>query len=84
MLTLKGSILCVQGALTATALHLLAGWARKLGSITINDQELTAEDLEDMARQSECAGEPLWFKNASDRGSSPGSRESRATDPYRR
>jgi hypothetical protein len=53
---LKGSTLCVQGTLTAATLHLLARWARKLGSITINDQELTADALENLAQQSEHSG----------------------------
>lgn len=66
MLTLKGSTLNVDGTLTAATLYLLARWAHKLGSIRINNQELTAEALEELARQSEQAGEPIRLEPAPD------------------
>ena len=60
-LILRGSALYVQGNVTAATLHVLARWARRFGSITINDQELTADTLDDLAWQSECSGEPIRF-----------------------
>lgn len=60
-MTLKDTMLCAHECLDATTLHRLAQIASKLGSIIINGQELTATDLERLARQSEDSGELICF-----------------------
>ncbi len=65
-LTLKGTMLCAHECLPAATLHRLAQLARKLDFIIINGQELTASELENMARRSEDSGEPICFPDIHD------------------
>jgi ferredoxin-thioredoxin reductase catalytic subunit len=60
-MTLKGTRLCAYECLPAATLHQLAQLARKLDFIIINGQELTADELEHLAKESERTGEPLCF-----------------------
>ena len=60
-LALKGAMLCAHECLSAATLHRLAQWARKLDFIIINGQELTADELEHLAQESERSGEPVCF-----------------------
>ena len=65
-LILKGTMLCTRDYLDAATLHRLARWARKLESIIINGRELTADELEHLATQSERSGEPICFPEVPD------------------
>jgi len=60
-MTLKGTMLCAHECLPAATLRRLAQWARKLDFIIINGQELTADELEHLAQESEHTGEPICF-----------------------
>lgn len=60
-LTLRGTVLYAHDDLNAATLRQLARWAEKFGSITINDRELTADELEHLARQSEGTGELIYI-----------------------
>lgn len=61
-LTLRGTALCADSPLPAGTLRQLAHWATKVGSIVINDQELTADQLNQLATQSEQSGQPISFR----------------------
>jgi len=65
-LTLKGTMLCADECLNAATLQRLSHLARKLGPIIINGQELTANELEHLARQSERSREPICFPDFPD------------------
>lgn len=60
-LTLRGTALYTRDPLPASMLRQLAVWASKLGSIVINGQSLTAEQLNQLALQSEQSGQPISF-----------------------
>lgn len=74
-LALKGAMLCAHECLSAATLHRLAQWARKFDSIIINGQELTADELEHLAGQSERSGEPICFPDVLECRPSGGSDE---------
>jgi hypothetical protein len=63
---LKGTRLYAREYVDAATLHRLARWARKLESVIINGRELTADELEHLARQSERSGEPVYFPEVPD------------------
>lgn len=63
---LKDTMLCAHECLDAATLHRLAQMASKLGSIIINGQELTATELEHLARESERTGESICFPEVAD------------------
>lgn len=61
-LTLRGTALYTRDPLSAGVLRQLAHWASKLGFIIINGQSLTAEQLNQLALQSEQSGQPISFR----------------------
>jgi HD superfamily phosphohydrolase len=74
-MTLKDTMLCAHECLDAATLHRLAQFARKLGSIIINGQELTADKVDYLARESERTGEPICFPDVLECRPSGGSDE---------